>query len=87
MTPIFSNQLKEWVDTRFELLCSELADHLSDKFDTSDPEEFEEVVEQFALNKLTSEANIELAHVREKQKRTCGFDECRHFPSCLRGIK
>jgi len=81
----FSYQINEWIHKRYEELCEQLADNLINNFEDND--DFYTVVEEFALGKLTNEAAVELAHVREMQKKSCGFDECKHYPGVLRGLK
>jgi len=74
------------IEGRFMQICEGIENNLRD-MKTDDEDEFYALVEKFAMEKLMAEADIELAHVRVKQDRTCGFENCRDFPRCLKDLQ
>ncbi|UVF62460.1 hypothetical protein [Nitrososphaeria virus YSH_922147] len=81
--PIFSN-LKNYIWNRYENICADFVEHLDGK---KHDDEFFETVEKFALEKLTKEAYVELAHHNELVRKSCGFGDCKYHPCCLRGFE
>ena len=88
MDPIFSNsQFIEWLDGEFNMYIEDAYENLKQSLKKVDPEEADDTLMWAATTKMTANANIELAHHREKLKKFCGFGDCKYIPKCIKGLE